>query len=188
VRRKLSHGPLVEPDMSEISEAEDEDPARPKGGADSGLSGGTAGPGKPPTLNDRIKNLTEAIRPYRDLVLWLLGAVVTVSTAVGTVIAYFATHREVSQLECRVFHHVEDKLVPMRESISKIVVKQDRKQADLLLDKDPLQNKGAIQFWNKDANDLETGQEQAAQAAKNEFAALVKNCDVGPQKDKSAPP
>ena len=76
----------------------------------------------------------------------------------------------------------------MRESILKLAAKQDRKQADLLLDKDPLQNKGAIQFWNKEANDLETSQEQSAEAAKNEFAALIKNCDVGPQKDKSAPP
>ena len=174
--------------MSDISEAEDEDAPRPKGSAGSGLSGGTAGSGKPPTFNDRIKNLAEAIRPYRDLVLWLVGAVAAVSTVLGTVIAYFATHREVSQLECRVFHHVEGKLIPIRESISKLAVKQDRKQADLLLDKDPLQNKGVIQFRNKDANDLETVQEQAAQAAKNEFAALVKNCDVGPQKDKSAPP
>lgn len=162
-------------------------PTPPKGSTGSGLSKGSAG-SEPPTFNDRVKNLAEAIKPYRDLVLWLVGAVVTISTVVGTVIAYFATHMEVSQLECRVFHHVEGKLIPLRESVARLARTQERKQADLLLDINPDENKKAIQYWNKDANDLESGQEQAAKTEKNEFAALVNNCDVGPQKNKSAPP
>src|SRR5258708_7589339 len=64
-----------------------------------------------------ITKWVETAKPYKDLIGLISAVCVAVSAVVSFAVSYFATRTDITDLECRVFDHVEEKLGPARRAM-----------------------------------------------------------------------
>jgi len=135
-----------------------------------------------PLVGESITSLLKSIKPYRELLALIVIVAGAVSAAISGTIAYFASHTEVTNLECRMFDYVEKTAVPLRNELRLVRAKINRKAAEYLMDKDPMSNKQIILQLMNEADEIEKNLDTIANEAEKKFLATTAKCDRGPQK------